>query len=152
MAFVFCYDTLILIYYIYHLPLWDRVKQRFVYYQYRVQSRGSTFSNFLLTLLFQAFTKGLCLALVLFFYWKASAGVDDVIDEHKVTKQDLEQYKNLEAEHERGQWLLINLMIHIGLMFVSIIVQYLTYTEPLREYSAINQEVRTVSKLRPARV
>lgn len=36
-VFVFVFDTLVTLYYAYQWPLWDKVKQKFVYYQYEAQ-------------------------------------------------------------------------------------------------------------------
>lgn len=35
--FVFCFDFFVTIYYVYHWPIWNKFKKKFVYYQYEAQ-------------------------------------------------------------------------------------------------------------------
>src|SRR5437879_3794177 len=36
-VFIFIFDLLVALYYIYHWPLWDKIKIKFVYYKYEAQ-------------------------------------------------------------------------------------------------------------------
>lgn len=56
--FVFLFDAVVALYYIYHWPMWDKIKKNFVYYQYEAQPlERQDMSSLLLSTVFVVMTK-----------------------------------------------------------------------------------------------
>ena len=56
--FVLVYDLLVLLYYIYQLPLWDCIKSKFPFFQYEAKTaEKADCTNLLLTIMFNCISK-----------------------------------------------------------------------------------------------
>lgn len=57
-VFIFCFDTLVALYYVYNWPVWNTFKTKYVYYQFEAQPvEKQGFSSLLLTTVFIVLTK-----------------------------------------------------------------------------------------------
>ncbi len=56
-TFVFLYDTMCLIYYILQMPMWDKIKAKFPYFQYETKPEKPDFSSYLLHLMLVLLSK-----------------------------------------------------------------------------------------------
>ena len=97
-----------------------------MYYQYRVESKPSGFGGYILQLLFQLFTKGVCLAINIFFYTLTSDEMKRVMSSHNFTSEDQDAYKILQSQSDTGDTIFIVLIGHSVMMLISFVVNYLT--------------------------
>ena len=56
--FVFAFDALVIVYYIYQWPIWDCIKSKFPFFQYEAKtSEKADCTNLLLTVMFDLISK-----------------------------------------------------------------------------------------------
>ena len=56
--FVFCFDTLVMCYYIYQMPMWDCIKSKFPFFQYEAKTaEKADCTNLLLSIMFNCISK-----------------------------------------------------------------------------------------------
>lgn len=140
-TFIFIFDLAVALYYLYHIPLLDRIKQHFVYYQYRVDSKPQGLTGFIIKLVFLIFTKLICVIINLFFMNRAQTEIEDVKGSHDFTAEDQDAFKKLEKVQKLGDSILVLLLIHVLLFVISLVVAYLTRDDALREYTDITYKI-----------
>eukprot|EP00347_Sterkiella_histriomuscorum_P009330 403341622 len=142
-TFVFIFDALVAVYFIYHWSFWDKIKNKFVYFQYEARvAEKSDCSNLFLSMLFIILSKGVALGTLIAVFTLTVTEIDKINNEYKNEKQDMDVLQILRGEAKNAYYAKILNTILMILLVLSFIINLVTLNIPLinRKHSNLHEE------------
>lgn len=136
-TFVLIFDALIGLYYLYQCPCLDKVKQKFVYYQYESKPvEKQECSNLFIQTLFILLTKGLALGILIALMLLSEGEVRRVYNEYQFGLDTQADKETLAALEEQGRSALAGAIVNCilaGLMVMSVFINCFALGHPLKD-------------------
>ena len=162
--FVLIYDLLVLVYYIYQMPIWDCIKNKFPFFQYEAKTaEKADCTNLLLTIMFNCISKvsrlkestpsdlsnfctsfcfqGLAIVIIMVTASLANSNIDQISDDYSYDESNKDAIDSLKDAQGPLKMSMIFNGILAGCMLLNFVLGGFTLGKPLRQHkSAVDAE------------